>query len=289
MRHLKKIVLLTIISVCALESGAQTLSQRNVALADSVDYYVKKEQWTDAERVLITMLRNDPANKSNYLIWGNLGSVRNNMEHYDEAIEALTIGLSTAPHSTVLLNERANSFLRKGDTAQALIDLDTALQTDSTLQWSRKIRGMVRGATGDLAGAESDLQYYIDNFGREAGVLEIRGDIEASRGNINEAIDYYRESNQIEPDPDVVVKACGLAYLEGDMTSMAEDIRNAIEQYPRNGELYLMRAMLNKSLFQNTAAESDLKIAKELGVDERLIQRYLNITPSGTEKKGQKN
>ena len=176
--------IITLLSLCALHSGAQTLTATYVELADSADRYIRQERWADAERVIVKALRHEPANKSNYLLWSNLGVARTEMKNYDGALEAYEIGLAMAPASTALLSNRARTYMAKGDKKEAVADLDKALSLDSTLQWPRKMRGLVRASAGDSEGALSDFRIYINRFGKDAAISEACGDIDVAKGEL---------------------------------------------------------------------------------------------------------
>ena len=51
---------------------------------------------------------------------------------------------------------------------------------------------------------------------------------------------------------------------------MEDDLAEGIRKNPRNGMLYLMRAMLDKAKFQNSAMEQDLQMAKDFGVNQEI-------------------
>lgn len=262
--------IITLLSLCALHSGAQTLTATYVELADSADRYIRQERWADAERVIVKALRHEPANKSNYLLWSNLGVARTEMKNYDGALEAYEIGLAMAPASTALLSNRARTYMAKGDKKEAVADLDKALSLDSTLQWPRKMRGLVRASAGDSEGALSDFRIYINRFGKDAAISEACGDIDVAKGDISGAISNYREAYTLEPDADLLGKALLSAYLYGRIEEMEEDLAEGIRKNPRNGMLYLMRAMLDKAKFQNSAMEQDLQMAKDFGVNQEI-------------------
>ena len=130
---MRKIILSLIMTVCALLSGAQTLTRTYVEYADSADRYIRNENWVDAERMIVNALRLEPANKSNYLLWSNLGIVRDRIGNTEGALQAFDIGLASAPRSTVLLANRAYTLMKTGRDKEALRDLDLALELDSTL------------------------------------------------------------------------------------------------------------------------------------------------------------
>ena len=266
-------IIITISAVCALASGAQTLTATYVQYADSADRYIEAKDWVRAENMIIKALRHEPANKSNFLLWSNLGIVREHMDNHEGAIEAYTIGLATAPKSTVLLTNRARSYLAVNQTKPALEDLNAALSVDSTLQWPRKIRGLLLAQTGNKKEAAKDLKRYTDEFGKDAAVCETLGDLTASDGDIDESLSWYRDAYRQEPDPELIGKMAITAYVFGRIEDVKDDINEAMKQYPRAGTLYLCRALLNKSRYQTGAMESDLKTAKDLGANMEIFDR----------------
>lgn len=275
--NISRLITVTFAMVCALVSGAQTLTGTYVALADSADRYIRAERWPDAERVIIAALRHEPANKSNYLLWSNLGIVREHQENHTGALEAYNIGLASAPRSTMLLTNRARTYLATGETALAEADLDTALDVDSTLQWPRKIRGIIRATRGDLDGAVADLDAYKERWGDDAAVSETLGDILNTRGDGDGAIEAYRTAYSLEPDPAVLDRLLITAYLYGHLEREEKTLTEGIRRHPHEATLYLLRAMLNRSRFQTEDMEKDLATARELGIDENLYRQFTTL------------
>lgn len=249
---------------------SQTLTSTYVQLADSADYYISNKLWSDAEKVIIKALKHEPANKSNYLLWSNLGIVRENEDNYEGAVEAYTIGLSSAPKSTVLLTNRARALLSLNHREEALEDLEKALAVDSTLQWQSKMRGVLLASLDEDAQALEALEKYTEKFGNDPLVLETLGDIYGGEGDFDKMIEYYKKSYETEQDSDLLQKMLLTAYAYGKLEDMSEILREGIKKFPRNGTLYLLRAMLNKASYQTDAYESDLKTALNLGVDRDL-------------------
>lgn len=270
---MRNLFIIILVFVSAININAQTLTATYVQLADSADFYIRQERWQDAERVIVNALKHEPANRSNYLLWSNLGTVRTQTGNLDGALEAFSIGLSSAPNSTMLLSNRAKTYMLKGDSKSALADLDAALSNDSTLQWPRKMRGLIRESNGDVAGAESDFSIYEERFGEDADILEAQADMAAGKGDGETSISKYKAAYRLNPDGTMLGKALLTAYLYGKIEAMNEELQDGLKRNPRDGLLYLMRAMLKKSRFQNTEMEEDLKTARQLGVDERIYRQ----------------
>lgn len=274
MRHF--ILTIMSIAVCALSSGAQTLTATYVELADSADVYIRHERWADAERVIVKALRHEPANKSNYLLWSNLGTVRTNLGDYDGALQAFDIGLSSAPRSTILLSNRARALIAKGDNAKALADLDMALEIDSTLRWPRKMRGLLRATANNLKGASADFETFVRMFGKDSTVEEATGDISLHHGDLSSALTHYKEAYNIETNDQVLHKLLLTAIEAAKLEDYEEILGIGIRNHPRDGNLYLIRAYLKKNRYQTSDMEQDLKRAKELGADSNLYELLMD-------------
>ena len=274
---MKKILatLLLLNIFCAFRSEAQTLTATYIQYVDSADQYISRKKWDDAERVIIKALRHEPANKSNFLLWSNLGIVRENKGDYEGAVEAYTIGLATAPNSTVLLTNRARSNLSLGRTDDAYEDLDKALGLDEKLQWPLKMRGIILASKKEKGKALSDFAKYTELYGDDAAILETKGDIYVSDGKSGEALEAYRKAYGIEPDEALLGKLVMTAYSFGKIDDVEKDLEAGIKKYPRSAVLYLARALLNKSRYQTDAYESDLKTAERFGIDPELIRQLI--------------
>ena len=267
-----KVLIILIAVVCAFHSGAQTLTATYIELADSADRYIRTERWADAERVIIEALRHEPANKSNYLLWSNLGNVRTRTGNYTGALEAFNIGLASAPKSTTLLTNRSRTYLALGHLDEAVKDMSDALEVDSTLQWPLKMRGLTLASTGHTDKALEDFDTYEKKYGTDASIEEARGDIDVNSGKLDEALSHYKKAYELEPEERLLTKTLTAAYLFGKLEDMENELSEGLRKYPRNGTLYALRAAINRSKFQTDAMESDLQTAREYGADPKLIE-----------------
>lgn len=270
--------LIAIISVCALQLGAQTLTATYVEYADSADRYIRQERWDDAERMIVKALRYEPANKSNYLLWSNLGIVRTNKGDISGALEAYDIGLASAPNSTTMLSNRARTYLAAGKSDEALSDINRSLALDSCLQWPLKMRGVLSMHTGKIDEAKHDFIRYSNLFGKDATVEESLGDIAVIESNHKKAAKHYEEACKLEPkEEELELKRLWALYNTEDNDALAAALVKAIKAFPRCGMIYVIRGLSNKRNFQNSAMESDRKIALSLGVDKQVVNQLLPL------------
>lgn len=257
--------------VCALDTGAQTLTGRYVELVDSADNLMKREIWAEAEHSIIRALKHEPANPSNWLLWSNLGVVRSHLQNYDKAIEAYAIGLAGAPKSTVLLNNRAWTYLLIDSVPDALHDLNSSLSIDSLQHWPLKMRGIILMKKGDMQGAEIDLSRALKLNEKDADILAALGDISAAKGEVNQAVKLYEKAYEIEPDADLAFRMLLLITDHGNLDHARQQTTYALARWPQDPNLHLLRALQMKKSFQTDLYEKELNIAIKYGADPLII------------------
>lgn len=268
-------ILTLMMTVCALLSGAQTLTRTYVEYADSADRYIRNENWVDAERVIVKALKLEPANKSNYLLWSNLGIVRNRMGDTDGALQAFDIGLASAPRSTVLLANRAYTLIETGRDSEALRDLNLALEIDSTLLSPRLARAGLHLDAKRLSEAGRDYSAAVSMHPDSPGGHEGLGDVASLQGDNRKACEEYAREIAIEDSDRLRFKKILALIGADDINHAEEEMHEAIGKYPRSGELHLMRGVLHKRKYQNTEADIERKLALEYGADPSLVDAML--------------
>lgn len=272
---MRKIILSLIMTVCALLSGAQTLTRTYVEYADSADRYIRNENWVDAERMIVNALRLEPANKSNYLLWSNVGIVRDRIGNTEGALQAFDIGLASAPRSTVLLANRAYTLMKTGRDKEALRDLDLALELDSTLLVPRLSRAGLHLNARRLAEAGKDYAAAVSIHPDSAGGHEGLGDVASLQGDNRKASEEYAREIAIADSENLRFKKI-LALIGAEDTNTAEEeMHTAIGKFPRSGGLHLLRGVLHKRKYQNAEAEIERKLALEYGADPDLVDAML--------------
>lgn len=257
----------------AAAADAQSYTHTYVERADSADHYIKNERWEEAERNLKAALRLEPANPGNALLLSNLGYVQTMLGRYDEAIGSYDISLSIAPKSAVVLSNRALAYAAAGRNEEALDDLDAALAIDSTRVMPLKMRGLLRLGKGDCAGARHDLSALVKADPKNPAAYDGLAQCEIIDGNVDKAIEMASAALGLEPSAD---RYCLKASLEIDASRLpeaAETLRKAIEEYPRYGDLYLLRARLHQLNYRPADMETDIRTAESNGASPELLQR----------------
>ena len=267
-----------IISIMAVWINVHAQSERYIALMDSADYYIAHDRWERAEETIKEALRLEPANFNNCLLLSNLGIIYSNQNRFDDAIDAFTLGLSIAPNSTVILNNRARAYLFSGKIEECLEDLNSSLNIDSLQEWPRQTRGSLVLEKGDFTTARDDFNFILNKNPQNAFALYGLGLVEEAEGNEDSAIKYYEQSLDIIDDEETEIAYISLLLNMENYSKASSNIRKCIEKYPDNPIFYLLRGCYHKLNFRNEEAEADKKIALSKGLDiETINQVFDNI------------
>ncbi len=251
------------------------MAQTYIQYMDSADNYIKRENWPEAERMTIAALKAKPANKLNYLLWSNLGDIRTRMEDYDGALQAFEIALSSAPKKEIILNNRAYTYLQKGDTEKAYEDINESLRLDSVQEWPLKMRGVLNLGKARYTDAEEDFNSLKSHFPENATAYSGLGKIAAIKGNGGLATSLFEKSLDLEQNDDTWFYLILINIENDNLQKAKEHLYVALKRYPRCGNLYLLRGVIHKKNFENDAAGIDRKIALDYGADPHLVDQYM--------------
>lgn len=280
-----KTLLLLLFTFCALQSGAQNyISSEEKALLDSIDTYISQGKVKDAERVSIKILSSHPGDKTLYPIWDLLGMLRSNLNDTEGALEALDVAATLAPEKSKpeILYKKARLHHQINRPDLAMKDLDASIEMDSTNLEARRLRGLTLISLKEPEKAMIDFDYYERIAGQDATLQHGRGLYNIEKGNPEGAMANFRNSYNLQASDIVLIDLLKCALLYDDITKYEEDIREGLKRYPRNGNLYLIRAAYNKKRFQTDAMESDLRTAKEFGADAALLRYVMSSEDNPT-------
>lgn len=270
------IIALIFEAVCA---SAQTASDY-YQLADSAQYFIGKEQWGDAARCIRKAMRLEPANVGNVMLFANLGLATGMEGKYGEAMQCFDIALARAPKSIPVLSSKAKIQILASDTDGAMDTLDTILSLDSTAQWPRQTRGLMRLRIHDFRGAFTDFNFLYKNYPDDSwGPGGLAKCMEA-QGRPAEAAGFYRDAIQRcnSNDDDIVEFQLGLIENlghNGQLQEALDTAKVAISSHPHEGRLYLLRGWIKQKLLIYREAEADKKLALDYGVDPQIVEQFL--------------
>ncbi len=282
---MKKIIFLgVIICLNVMFSSAEVLNSDTLAVEESeyfklmgkADEAIEKGQWDEAESYLLTALRAEPANPSNYLLMSNLGIVRFQMGQDSLAVMTLNDAHFIAPASVTVLSNRARVLNALGRIDDAYSDYSMILRLDSLEIEPRFYRGMIALQKNNFITAQADFEK-LESLVPESRYTSIGcASFYSAVGDYRKAVKYY--TKLLKDDPVVeyysVRAACYLMLQQ--YSDASADISEGLKLDPNDAELYLYRAYLNKQLYQMDEAEADVKKALELGADIERVKIIFN-------------
>ncbi len=286
-----KIILLFLGAACAMAQAAAFNSEaaqeaqnssdysRYLQLTDSAQYFIGREQWSDAARCTREALRLDPGNVGNIMLFHNLGLAAGMDGKIGEAMQCFEIALSRAPKSIPVLTSKAKIQLKASDIEGAKETLDIILDLDSLAEWPLQTRGLLKMRDADFRGAYDDFsslnKHYPKNTWGPGGLAKCM----EMQGYLSEAAGYYSDAiKRTRPDDeDRVEFQLGLIENLGHTGKLSEALdvaKEAISEHPHDGRLYLLRGWIKKLLLIYREAEEDKKLAIDYGVDYQTIERF---------------
>lgn len=252
-------------------------SDRYLALSDSADYYIGQENWQRAESFIIEALRLEPANFSNSLLFSNLGVIRTNQGKFPEALDAFNLGLNIAPSSTILLNNRARTYIFTGEKEKALDDIIKSLSIDSLQPRQLMIKGNLLIEMGKYDEAKIDFENLIQNFRGEVGGYAGLGRLAEKKGDFDSAIDFYEKELTINENQDILSAVILLLIDSENYRKAMQEINKGLEKFPENPDFHIWKGhLLQKSFLRDEALEERNK-ALSKGADPELIDYYIPV------------
>lgn len=251
-------------------------SARYIELADSADFYLARENWDKAEQKILEALRLEPANFTNSLLLSNLGLAQANKGEYKKAIESLSLGLNISPNSTVILNNRAHTWIQLDSLNAAKADLDKSLQIDSTQEWTLQTRAFLYLQEKDINNASILFKKLSANFPGNSSALAGLAAVSEFNGKDKEAIEFYKEALRLKPEDEEAREAYIFLLIKTDNFSNARtEIREALEINPENPMFYLLRGYLHRLNYRLDEAQADKKIAIAKGLQPSYVSSFI--------------
>lgn len=251
-------------------------SPRYLELADSADYFIQHERWQRAEEKIIEAMRLEPANFSNSLLLANLGLVQSQQAKYEEALQSLTLGLNIAPSSTVLLNNRAHTYLLMDNVDFAIKDLDKSLEIDSIQEWTLQTRAFIYLQENNPEEAALLFNLVKNSFPENPSAYSGLAAIAEYNGSVEEASQLYEKALSLKPDDEEATEAYIFVLIKsGDYTKARSEIRKSIDKNPENPMYYLLRGYLHRLNYRLEEARADKKMAISKGLDPQYVNSFI--------------
>lgn len=266
-----------LLSFICFTSMAQTEDRHSqyIALMDSADRCIGKEDWNKAEVFLLEALRLEPANPSNLLLISNLGMIRFYQGRDSLAIATLNDAVEMAPNSVVVRQNRAKVLSALGRHSEAYMERGKIIEIDSTNVNTLYLHALAAMTRDDSLMLNRDLRLLTEFAPNDSRTLRITAQKLVSSGKYKEAIPSLNKLSEIESEPEIHSMKALCFLMTNQLNEASEEIAEGLRLDPTDGELYLYRSLLNKLRYRNDDSYKDAKRAIELGIPEERARPLL--------------
>lgn len=242
--------------------------------------YAEQGDLPAAEAALKAALQREPANRNNFALLSNLGTIQRRMGKRDEALTSYTAALGLQPDNKLILSNRAELFIERGETEKALADYETLLRANPADIDARFRRGVLYIELKEYMLADADFEQIL-SLDRESkqGRLGFAL-LDKARGNYpdSEAVLTYLIGR--EPDDlQLYEERAELYFLMKKNARAMTDLRRVFagEKEP-SPYLYILRGKVRLAQYEKEAAATDFKKALDLGADKSEIEELMKLT-----------
>jgi len=242
--------------------------------------YEQKNDLPAAEECLKAAMRLEPANKLNFALLTNLGTIQRRQGHFDDALLSYTAALNQQPKNVTILENRAALYTEMGNMALALEDYQTLLSINPLNEEALYQRGLLYIHSSDLMLAESDFEQIMkinpETVKGRLGmaILEkVRQNYPASEAIFNYLIEKYPNYLLLYEE------RAELYFLTNRKARAITDLNKVFaETQNPSAELYVLRGRVKLAQFEKESAALDFRKALSLGYDAATIENLLKQT-----------
>jgi len=242
--------------------------------------YVDMDDLPAAEECLKAAMRLEPANRYNFALLTNLGTIQRRQGHFDDALLSYTVALSQQPKNEMILENRAALYTEMGEMELALSDYQTLLVNNPLHEEALYQRGLLYIQSENFILAEIDFEKIMEiNKETVKGRLGY-AILEKVRGNFTESeviLTYL-----IGKYPNYLLlyeERAELYFLMNRRGRAMTDLNKVFAETPKpSAELYVLRGRIKLAQYEKESAAIDFRKALALGYDSATIEALLKQT-----------
>ena len=242
--------------------------------------YEEKNDLPAAEECLKAAMRLEPANRLNFALLTNLGTIQRRQGNLIEALLSYSTALNQQPKNEMILENRAILYTEMGEMVLALNDYQTLLTINPHNEEALYQRGLLYMRSENLILAEMDFER----------IMEINH--ETVKGRLGFALlekvrQNYTESEEIlnyliNKNPDYLLlyeERAELYFLTNRRSRAMADLNKVFAETPNpSAELYVLRGRVKLAQYEKASAAIDFRKALLLGYDAESIENLLKQT-----------
>ena len=267
----------SVTSIILLLMPVLLAAQSYLDLVDNADKAIADGDWSGAETNLVEAIGLRPEDPSNILLLSNLGIVRYNLGKDSLALASLDEAHRRAPKSVTVLLNRAEVLTAMGRDDDAYRDYTTVIGLDTTLTEPRYMHAIMSLRRGDFDTSRADCEALERMSPSSEETNTAFGSYYSATEQWDKALPYYTALLEKQPSTHIYGARAVCYLMLQRLNEASADINSGLALDPKDGELYMYRAYLNKMRFEIDVARADLRKAIELGIDRR---RAMEVLPA---------
>ena len=242
--------------------------------------YVKADDLLAAEESLKAAMRLEPANKLNFTLLTNLGTIQRRLGHLEDALISYTAALNQQPKNEMILENRAVLYTEMGEPELAMGDYHTLLAVNPNNEEALYQRGLLYIQSSNTLLAEIDFER----------MMEINQ--ETIKGRLGFAILEKVRQNYVECEeilnyligkyPNYILlyeERAELFFLTNRRGRAMTDLNKVFAETPNpSAEMFVLRGRVKLAQYEKESAALDFKKAQALGYDAATIESLLKQT-----------
>lgn len=241
-------------------------------LSGQADQAAAEGDYEAAAARLLEAMAVRPDAPENIMLLSNLGMIYSYLDRDSLSIATLTAALDRAPAMRTVLANRAHVYLKIGRDLDARRDLDRLIEADSLNAEGRYLRGLLALAADEDSLAEADFAV-LESLSPEGLPTAIaRAALLTKQAKSADALPYLRRMASLDPQPEHFAALAETYLALGRLSEAGSAIREGMEKFPDNAELYFCRAKLHRDLYELDRARQDAKQAQRLGIPRDRIK-----------------
>lgn len=240
-------------------------------LVEKSDELIASEDWAGAEKALREALNLEPANPSNQLLLTNIGLVLLQQGKYGDAERHLDVALLMNPNSFIARKYRGMLRMQAQRLEEAMEDFNRAISLDSLDLSVRNLRGFLLVAEGDSRTASNDFLTVLEREPDNIEALEGLVECSALTDSPAQAVTFLNRLIDLDPKPERFFSRGMIFAKQGELSKASLDVQEGLKADPKNGNLYILRAYIEKISYRNNEARSSLEKAQRFGGDPEII------------------
>lgn len=244
---------------------------------DSAEYQISQNNFSDAEKYIVEALKLDPTNYNNALLISNLATIQRIQGKYSEAIKNYSLAINMLPKAVTFINNRGLLYLELDSVALADSDFDRVLSLEPKNVQARFHKILIKIRQNKLDEAKRDLDDLDVIAPKSDEYFEAQARWLQAKQKFSDAILAYSALLKKNKNIDWYICRAECYLARKNYNAALEDIAVALEEEPKNGYLYLLKARIKKDQYENADSEKLLKLAERYGITKEDADLFMNM------------